>query len=104
LFFLSLSLTGPLVGALGGAIVLQLAGAASLYFIGPNLFSSVVYSVYPYVGLGLFSVFTAVDTHTAIAEYESGKADHLMHAVSFYLNFVNLFASLARIISDMLRE
>jgi len=99
-----LYLTGPLVGVLGASILIQLGALASLYFVGPNLFASVAFTAYPYVGLGIFSVFTAVDTHTAIAEYEEGKADHLAHAASFYLNFLNMFTSIARILLSFLRD
>lgn len=53
---------------------------------------------------GIFSVLTAVDTHTAISEYEQGHSDHLWHAVGFYLNFINLLTSFARIISSIVRD
>ena len=49
-----LSLAAPLTGALGASIVLGIAGMAASAIVGPNLFSSVVFSVYPYVSIGQF--------------------------------------------------
>jgi FtsH-binding integral membrane protein len=60
--------------------------------------------VYPYFAIGLFSVLTAVDTQAAVAEYERGTADHLWHAAGFYLNFLNLFSALTRIIRDVIGD
>jgi FtsH-binding integral membrane protein len=40
---------------------------------------------------------TAYDTHRAIEEYKAGNADHLYHAVSFYLNFLNIFVRVVEI-------
>lgn len=68
---------GPLVGALLAAIGVQIGSLVALWAIGPNIFSSLAYTVYPYFSIGLFSALTAVDTHTAIAEYEKGEAGQL---------------------------
>lgn len=94
-----LSLAAPMGGALLGLIGLQLASFASVYFMGPNAFAAAMSTVYPYAGIGIFSVLTAIDTHMAVNEYQSGQADHLTHAVSFYLNAVNLVLDFMRIFS-----
>ena len=65
---------GPLMGALLAAIGVQLGAGVALWAMGPNLFSSLAFTVYPYFSIGLFSALTAVDTHTAIAEYQKGEA------------------------------
>lgn len=65
---------GPLMGALLAAIGVQLGAAVALWAVGPNLFSSLAFTAYPYLSIGLFSALTAVDTHSAIAEYEKGEA------------------------------
>jgi len=52
------------------------------------------------IGVGLFSAFTAYDTQLAIAAHNEGKPDHMGHAVSFYLNFVNLFLDFLRLIRE----
>lgn len=51
------------------------------------------------MGVGIFTLLTASDTHKAIEQYREGDADHLMHAVSFYLNFVNIFVRIMEIVS-----
>lgn len=92
-----LSLAAPLTGALFGLIGMNLASAGALYFVGPNAFSAAMMTAYPYIGIGVFSALTAFDTHNAIAEYKAGSADHLSHAVSFYLNFINLLMDFIQI-------
>ena len=94
-----LSLAAPLTGALVGMIGLQLASFATFYFMGANAFTAAVSTVYPYVGIGVFAALTGLDTHKAIEEYQNGEADHLNHAVSFYLNAINLISYFMRIFS-----
>ena len=48
---------GPLYGGIMGLLLLNLSGLGSYYFYGPNAFSSLVFSVEPYIGIGLFSAF-----------------------------------------------
>ena len=54
---------GPILfGSLLSLIGIQLVSLGCMYFIGPNMFSSAVYTVYPYIGIGLFSAFQLYDT------------------------------------------
>ncbi len=47
---------GALYGGLFGLLALNLAGAGSMWMYGANSFSNVIFSVEPYLGIGLFSM------------------------------------------------
>jgi len=59
-------------GALFGLIGLQLVGLLSSVFMGPNPLSMLMFSASNYLGVGLFSILIAYDTHVAIKMYENG--------------------------------
>jgi FtsH-binding integral membrane protein len=61
---------GVLTGSLLGLIGLQLVGLLSTAFMGPNAFSSLLFSANNYIGIGLFTALIAFDTHLAIKMYE----------------------------------
>eukprot|EP00995_Heteronema_vittatum_P000527 NODE_10711_length_278_cov_204.467249_g8942_i0.p3 GENE.NODE_10711_length_278_cov_204.467249_g8942_i0~~NODE_10711_length_278_cov_204.467249_g8942_i0.p3 ORF type:complete len:61 (+),score=36.69 NODE_10711_length_278_cov_204.467249_g8942_i0:25-183(+) len=44
------------------------------------------------------SAFLAYDMQRAIQEYRDGMADHLGHAISMYLDLINLFKNLLMIL------
>jgi FtsH-binding integral membrane protein len=68
-------LAAPLMGALVASIVLGLAGMAATAIAGPNLFSSVVFSVSPYVSIGQL----ADGTRSAwAASWSALRAAHLL--------------------------
>lgn len=90
---------GPLFGALLSVLVLNLSGALSLYMMGPNMFSNLIFSAYPYVGIGLFSLFQIYDTDVAMTSYKEGVLDPLNHSISFILNLKNLFINFVQILS-----
>jgi FtsH-binding integral membrane protein len=85
-----------LTGALLGLIGLQLVGILSSVFMGPTALSMLLFSANNYLGIGLFSMLIAYDTHVAIKMYEMGEADHLGMSIQFLLDFWNI---LVRIIS-----
>jgi len=58
-----------LSGSLLGLIGLQLVGLLSSMFMGPNPLSMLLFSATNYVGVGLFSILIAYDTHVAIKMY-----------------------------------
>lgn len=79
---------------------MNLAGMGSLWMWGPNMFSKAVFSIYPYVGVGLFSAFQMYDTSVALSSYEEGVLDPLNHSISFVLNLKNLFINFVQILSS----
>jgi FtsH-binding integral membrane protein len=85
-----------LAGSLLGLIGLQLVGILSSVFMGPTALSMLLFSAQNYLGIGLFSIMIAYDTHMAIKMYEMGEADHLGMSIQFLLDFWNI---LIRIIS-----
>ena len=93
-----------LTGALFSVIGFQLVAAGSFWFMGPNIFSSLVWTVYPYFGIGLFSAFQIYDTQQAIISYENGQIDILSHSLNFYLNLKNLLINFIQILSSFNRD
>lgn len=87
-------------GSLLGLIGLQLVGILSTLIMGPNPFSSFLFSANNYIGIGLFSVLIAYDTHIAIKMYEMREADHLGMAVQFLLDFWNILIRIVSIFSS----
>jgi FtsH-binding integral membrane protein len=87
---------GVLMGSLLGLIGLQLVGLLTTVFMGPNAFSTILFKADNYLGIGLFSILIAYDTHVAIKMYEMREADHIGMATQFLLDFWNI---LIRIVS-----
>lgn len=46
-----------LTGVLVSCIIMNLAGLGSMWILGPNMFSKAIFTVYPYIGVGLFTAF-----------------------------------------------
>lgn len=93
-----------LTGAIFSVIGFQLVAAGSFWMIGPNMFSSLVWTVYPYFGIGLFSAFQIYDTQQAIICYENGRIDVLGHSLNFYLNLKNLLINFIQILSSFNKD
>jgi len=87
--------------ALLGLVAMNLASIATFAVIGPNVFSLACGRVDLYLGLGLFTAFQAIDTHTAVQSFKEGNLDHLQHVVNFFLNFKNLFVRIASILAQL---
>lgn len=105
-------LTPYLVAAIFGMIIVSLVFMAASYFSIPYL-SSISYStislILGYVGVVVFSIFTAVDmnmiknsvTQLALSEDETIlDRIEIAGALSLYLDFINLFLSLLRIFGN----
>ena len=60
---------GALGGALLGLIGLQVVGLLSMLFMGPNPFSMLLFKADNYIGIALFSIMVAYDTHISIKMY-----------------------------------
>lgn len=87
-----------LTGTLVSLILLQLGGLGAAWAMGPNAFSNIVWSVQPYIGVGLFTAFQMFDTQAAVMEYEAGNVDVLGHSMNYVLNLKNLFVSFLQIL------
>lgn len=62
---------GVLGGALLGLIGLQVVGLLATLFMGPNPLSMMLFKADNYLGIALFSIMIAYDTHMAIKMYET---------------------------------
>lgn len=91
-------------GSLLGLIAMNLIGLGSAYFMGPNAFSSLLFTIDNYAGILLFSGLIAYDTHVAIKQYEMGNADHLGVSVQLVLDFWNLLLRIMQIMARMKGE
>lgn len=83
-----------LAGSLFGLITLQTLGISALFFVGPNLFSTMALHYSNYITAGLFTFMIWYDTQVAIKMYERGEADHLGVAHSLLLDFWNIFLAI----------
>lgn len=52
-------------------------------------------------GVGLFTAYSAYDTHTMIKEFEDGNYDHIGHSANYSLNAINIFVRMLEIISRL---
>jgi len=93
---------GVLYGGLLTFVGIQFMSLGLTFAIGPNLFSAAFSTVYPYIGLCLFSGLQAYDTQKAILDYKKGQYDHLMHATDFFLNIKNIFVEITSAIVDFI--
>ena len=91
---------GALMGSLFGLIGLQIVGLLASLFMGPNPLSMMLFRADNYLGIALFSVFIAYDTHQAIKMYEEKQADHLGMSIQFLLDFWNILVRLVSIFSQ----
>ncbi len=96
-----LSWQAPFLAGALSMIGMSLTGFLAHLALGPNLFSTIAFSLETYAGLGLFTVWTAFDVHRTIAEYQQKNADHLGAVMGFYLNFVNLFVRFLQVLSKI---
>ena len=48
--------------------------------------------------------FVVYDTQLAVAQFDMGNRDYLMHALQFYVNFVSIFLRLVAILSERQEE
>ncbi len=97
------------MAALLGMIIVSFVMMAARYFNWAVLsgFSDTVSLVLGYVGVVVFSIFTAIDvnriknnvTQVALMEDET-ILDRITGALSLYLDFINLFLSLLRIFGN----
>ena len=81
----------PLLGGLLGLIGLGLGNAFIFH-------SPMLGTIYPYLGIGIFSMYNIYDLHTAVVEYEDGHLDDMTHAMNYVLNIWNIFLDLLQII------
>ena len=87
-------------GGLLGLIGLQVVGLLTALVMGPNPLSMMLFRADNYIGIALFSVFIAYDTHIAIKMYEEKQADHLGMSIQFLLDFWNILVRLVSIFSQ----
>ena len=53
---------------------------------------------------GLCFRFVVYDTQLAVAQFDIGNRDYLLHAIQFYANFISLFLRLVAILSERQEE
>ena len=105
------SLTPYVMAALFGMIIVSLVMMGARYFNWTVLsgFSDTISLVFGYLGVVVFSIFTAIDvnriknnvTQVALVEDETIRDRiEITGALSLYLDFINLFLSLLRIFGN----
>jgi len=95
----SMMMLGGVLGA-GFLIILSAAlGSMFLPMLGVTnpAFLAALYNVNLYGGLGIFSLFIAYDTQRIIEDYHQGNDDHVMPAMSMFMNLLNIFTRLLAI-------
>ena len=60
-------------------------------FVNLFLQSSILFQIDIYLGLVLFCFYIIYDTQMVIQEFEMGQNDIVHHAMTFYLDFLNIF-------------
>lgn len=63
-----------------------------------GIFFPVLHDINLIGGVGLFTAYSAYDTHAMIDDYEKGKRDHIGHASNFSLNAINIFVRMLEIV------
>lgn len=55
-------------------------------------------------GVGLFTAYSAYDTHVMIEEFEKGNYDHIRHSANYSLNAFNIFGRMLEIINKIQKK
>lgn len=93
--------------SIGGFLFMALIGIIIATIVNIFLASSALYWIISYVGVGIFIGLTAYDTQKiknmslmVDADSEEGKKGAVMGALALYLDFINMFLFLLRILGD----
>ncbi|CDJ61434.1 hypothetical protein, conserved [Eimeria maxima] len=85
---------------LGAALTyLSLASLVNIF-----LRAQLVNNVILWGGLFMYLGFVVYDTQLAVAQFDMGNRDYLLHALQFYVNFLSLFLRLVAILSERQEE
>lgn len=87
-----LYLAGFLSSALSTLVLLGFVNALFLH-------SSLVDSIRLYLGLIVFTAFVLFDTQLIVEKAELGDRDYVQHALELFMDFINLFVKLLRLLS-----
>ena len=82
----------------GPAVYSSLLGLVGISIGG--IFFPVLHDISVYGGLGLFTLYSAYDTHKMIDDYEKNNKDDIGHATNYSLNAINIFVRLLEIIAN----
>merc|ERR1711934_247292 len=83
-------------GILGSALTIMLVLSFANIFIGSVTF---MYAEL-YIGLLIFCAYVAFDTQVIVEQSEQGDDDYVKHALSLFLDFVQIFIRLLVILND----
>ena len=76
---------------LGGILSTVLTVFCVMSLVNLFLHSPLLLKIDIYLGLVLFCFYVIYDTQMVIQEFENGKNDVVFHAMTFYLDFLNIF-------------
>lgn len=87
----------------------SILGAAMTYFALASLFNiffrvKLLNDVLLWGGLFMYLGFVVYDTQMAVAQFDMGNRDYLVHALQFYVNFLSIFLRLVAILSERQEE
>jgi FtsH-binding integral membrane protein len=88
----------------GPALYVGVMGLIATGIVNMFVHSSALSFAMSAVSIGIFSAFTAYDTHQAIDEHNNGQPDHLLTAANFFINFINLFLDYLRLIRSFFSD
>ncbi|CDJ31219.1 uncharacterized protein EMH_0064990 [Eimeria mitis] len=89
------------LGSILGAALTYLSLASLINFIFRfQLLSDILL----WGGLFMYLGFVVYDTQLAVAQYDMGDRDYLLHALHFYVNFISIFLRLVAILSEKQEE
>jgi len=89
---------GPLYGCLTGLFFMNLVNLMNILLIGSVPMFHLLHNLDVYGGLVLFTAFNAYDTYTMVTDYKEDNLNHIVHAMNFYLNFVNILRRVMNVI------
>jgi len=89
--YLSLKTNKRSVLYFGGILASILFTLTIMSLVNLFLHSELLFKIELYLGLGLFCMYIIYDTQLVIKEADDGKYDVIKHAMTFYLDFINVF-------------
>lgn len=89
------------LGSILGAVMSYFALAS---FLNIFLRFKLLNDVMLWGGLFMYLGFVVYDTQLAVAQFDMGNRDYLLHALQFYVNFISIFLRLVAILSERQAE
>lgn len=93
--------TGRDLSGLGNVLLLGLVGVLVAMLVGALLQASIWSLVVAGVSAALFTAYIAYDVNQAVMSREATEGDEILLAVNVYLDILNLFLNLVRVLAEI---